>query len=250
MLDIWGIGVDSGICVDNSSCYRIRMYSSSGSDAKYIDYPYWLYTSVTENSIINPMQQPVFYWASPLYFAQYEKLKVTSLLESTNEAWLTYPDDTDGEYITDPFLVSYLEPDKKSKGKYVLAASLEGSVTGCYDTRISPNVRMIVAGDQYFPSTIMENTNSLYQNLDFLLSSMLWLNNNDELIPVKNKGNINVTPYKITSQEDFDNKTSIIKAICFIIIPVIILMMCILVDFLRKVKTKNFITKIKKEKTI
>ena len=242
MLDYWGVGIDSGICVDNNSCYRIRMYSSTGSDAKYIDYPYWLNTTVTDNPILDSLQPPLFYWASPLYFAQRQGLNVTPLVESSDESWLAYPDDTEGEYITDPFLVSYLVPDKKSKGKYVLSASLEGSVNGCYDTRKSPPVRIVIAGDQYFPSSIIENTNSLYQNLDFLLSSILWLNNNDELIPIKNKGNINTAPYKIKTELDFSHKTNLIKALCFIIIPVLILNMCIFVYLIRR---RTIIKKIK-----
>ncbi len=247
MLDVWGVGIDSGICVDNSSCYRIRMYSSTGGDAKYIDYPYWLNTTVTDNPILDPLQPPLFYWASPLYFAQRQEIKVTPLVESSDEAWLAYPDDTEGEYITDPFLVSYLVPDTKSKGKYVLAASLEGNINGCYDTRKSPPVRIVIAGDQYFPSSIIENTNSLYQNLDLLLSSILWLNNNDELIPIKNKGNTNSTPYKITSENDFSSKTMAIKIICFVIIPATFLIMYVFVDIIRKKTIARKISKLKNQ---
>lgn len=247
MLDVWGIGIESGICVDNSACYRIRMYSSSGGDAKYIDYPYWLNTTVTNNSILDSMQPPVFYWASPLYFAQWQEAKVTPLVETSDDAWLVFPDDNEGEYITDPFLISYLVPDNKSKGKYVLAASLEGIINGCYDTRKSPSVRLIVAGDQYFPSSIIENTNSLYQNMDLLLSSILWLNNNDELIPIKNKGNINTTPYKITSENEFASKTTGIKTVCFIIIPVSILIMYVFVDIIRKKSVSRMISKRKNQ---
>ena len=179
------------------------------------------------------------YWASPLYFIQKSDLKITSLIQTSNGAWLTYPDDNDGEYITDPFLVQYLEPDKKSKGKYVLSASLEGSITGCYDNKKSPKVRIIVSGDQYFPSIAMENSNSLYQNLDFLLSSVLWLNNDDSLIAVKSKGNTNTSPYKISSQDEFASKTNTVKAICFIVIPVIILMMYAFVYFSRVRRSRS-----------
>ncbi len=235
MLDFWGIGIDSGICVDETSCYRIRMYSSIGGEARYIDYPYWLNTSYTGESFTEQLilQPTVMYWASPLYYIQKPSLTITPLIQTSTGAWLTYPDDNDGEYITDPFLIQYLEPDKKSKGKYVLSASLEGSITGCYDNRKSPNVRMIVAGDQYFPSITMENSNSLYQNLDFLLSSVLWLNNDDNLIAIKSKGNANTSPYKITSQDEFTSKTNTVKAICFIVIPAIVLMMYAFVYFVR-----------------
>ena len=241
MLDFWGVGIDSGICVDETSCYRIRMYSSTGGEARYIDYPYWLNTSYTGESFTEELilQPTVMYWASPLYFIQKPDLKITSLIQTSNGAWLTYPDDNDGEYITDPFLVQYLEPDKKSKGKYVLSASLEGSFTGCYDNKKSPEIRIIVAGDQYFPSIAMENSNSLYQNLDFLLSSVLWLNNDDSLIAVKSKGNTNTSPYKISSQDEFASKTNIVKAICFIVIPVIILMMYAFVYFIRVRRSRS-----------
>ena len=251
MLDFWGIGTDSGICVDETSCYRIRMYSSSGSDAMYIDYPYWLNTTFTGNGFTKTLvtQPVIMYWASPLYFVQKQNLAINPLIETSDGAWLTYPDNTDGEYITDPFFVRYLEPDKKSKGKYVLAASVEGSVTGCYDNKKSPDVRIIVAGDQYFPSVIMENTNSLYQNLDFMLSSMLWLSRDDNLISIKSKGNVNTTPYKISSQEEFSSKTTMIKAVCFVIIPVLILISYILVDFVRRRKASSNRKRIVDEET-
>ena len=238
MLDFWGIGIDSGLCAD-TSCYTIRMYSSSGSDAKYIDYPYWIYADYTNNIITDSLQPLVMYWTSPLYFASKQDVTVRPLVQTTENAWLLYPDDTEESYITDPFQIQYLEKDKKTIGQYVLAASIEGKISGCYDTRKSSDVRIIIAGDQYFLSSVIENTNSLYTNMDFLLSSVLWLNNDEDMIAIKNKGTINTTPYKTKTEAEFSSNIAIVKAVCLVIMPSLFPMMYALVYVIRKRQIKK-----------
>lgn len=233
MLDCMGTGLDSGICADSLS-YTIRMYSSANNEAQYINYPYWLYSVYNDDIITNSLQPLIMYWASPLYFSSKSDVSVTPLVLTSEKAWLLYPDDTDGAYITDPFLIQHLEHDKKTEGQYVMSAALEGSFSGCYDKRKSPSVRMIVTGDQYFLSSIVENTNSLYSNMDFLLSSILWLNRDENLISIKNKANVNTKPYKTASEAEFTAQIFYVKAICLVITPMVFLFAYILVYILRK----------------
>ncbi|MCR4940635.1 MAG: GldG family protein [Treponemataceae bacterium] len=233
MLDFWGIGIDSGLCGDNNSCYTIRMYNSTGSDEKYINYPYWIYTDYNEHIITESSQPIMMYWSSPLYFASKTEVKVETLVKTSDKAWLIYPDDTEGTYITDPFLINNLEHDKKTEGQYVLAAALEGKLSGCYDRRLGQEVRLVIAGDQYFLSSIVENTNSLYSNMDFLLSSVLWLNGDEDLISIKNKSITDTSLYKIKSEEDFSKETASVKILCLIIMPLSFIIMYIFVYIIR-----------------
>lgn len=239
LLDYWGTSINQSLLLDLSN-YRIRMMSSSdSSQSLYLNYPFWI---VCLPQFANP-SHPVTdhfaafetYWASPLtLYDDSPDIQITPLLFTSENAWLQKPD-TEKElpYVTDPFVSENLSPDESTKGQYVLAASVEGSVPGLYTTGKSNPVRLVVSGDQYFPSTVIENTNSP-ENLDFLVNSLLWLSGKDNLLVLKNKGMMNATLYKITDSAIFHTTAGFSKLVLFCFEPLFILGCALVFHLLRK----------------
>lgn len=231
LLDYWGIGIHQGLLLDLSN-YRLRMYSSTDANQSlYLNYPFWIVCLPQFVNTSHPVTERFgafeTYWASPLTIYDDDMSDspvITPLLYTSTSAWLQEPDTSkELPYVTDPFISENLTPDEATKGQYVLTAALEGSLTGYYSLGKSPAVRLIVSGDQYFPSTVIENTNSP-ENLDFLVNSLLWLSGKDSVLSLKNKGILNATLYKITDSASFAKAALRSRLFLFCIEPVFILL--------------------------
>lgn len=246
LVDYWGIRLNQALTLDLSN-YRLRMYSSTDANQSlYLNYPFWI---VCLPQFVNP-SHPVTerfaafetYWASPLTIYDDERSDspvITPLILSSPSAWLQKPD-TEKElpYVTDPFISENLTPDEETKGQFILSASIEGSLNGYYSTGKSSPVRLIISGDQYFPSTVIENTNSP-ENLDFLVNALLWLSGKDSILTLKNKGMMNATLYKMTDSVSFARAADISKVILFCIEPLFIGFVAFLSFMLRKKRSQT-----------
>lgn len=254
LLDYWGISINQSLLLDISN-YRLRMLSSTDANQSlYLNYPFWI---VCLPQFANP-SHPVTerfsafetYWAAPLAIYNDENgPEITPLLLTSSSAWLQKPDSTkELPFVTDPFVSENLTPDEATKGQFILSAALEGSVPGWYSTGKSNPVRLIVSGDQYFPSTVIENTNSP-ENLDFLVNSLLWLSEKDAILSLKNKGMMNATLYKMTDSLSFVRAANISKAVIFAVIP-LFTGLCALLFFIFRKKCsetrKNVLTSVQK----
>lgn len=241
LIDFWGIGLNQALVLDLSN-YRLRMLSSTDTNQSlYLNYPFWL---VCLPQYVNPSHAVTerftafeTYWASPLTLytdTGLENLEITPLILSSPSAWLQKPD-TQKElpYVTDPFISENLTPDEATKGQFILMAALEGQVPLLYSTGKSEPVRIIVSGDQYFPSTVIENTNSP-ENLDLLVDSLLWLSGKDNLLSLKNKGTMNATLWKITDSDAFAQAARISKFILFGAEPLLIAVCALMFFIIRK----------------
>lgn len=247
LLDYWGVCPNQALLLDLSN-YRLRMMSSNGQNQSlYLNYPFWL---VCLPQYANPSHAVTerftafeTYWASPLtiYENTDEKLSVTPLIFTSPSAWLQKPD-TEKElpYVTDPFVSENLSPDEATKGQYVLMAALEGELPGWYSTGKSAQMRLIVSGDQYFPSTVIENTNSP-ENLDLLVDGLLWLSGKDDMLSLKNKGSMNATLWKITDSTEFSKAATLSEIILFCVEPLIILLCALLFTIFRKKRSQTHI---------
>ncbi len=247
LLDYWGTGINQSLLLDLSN-YRIRMMSSADSNQSlYINYPFWIVCLPQFTNPTHPVTERFTafetYWASPLilYDVSDSGTQITPLILTSESAWQQKPD-TEKElpYVTDPFITENLTPDEETKGQYVLAAAIEGSVPGYYSTGKSNPVRLIVSGDQYFPSTVIENTNSP-ENLDFLVNSLLWLSGKDNVLSLKNKGMMNATLYKITDSTSFHTMAGLSKLILFCFEPLFILVCALAFCFIRKTSSQKLI---------
>lgn len=247
LLDYWGVVPNQALLLDLSN-YRLRMMSSTDQNQSlYLNYPFWL---VCLPQYANPSHAVTerftafeTYWASPLtvYGMADERITATPLVMTSPSAWLQKPDEAkELPYVTDPFVSENLTLDEATKGQYVLMASLEGELPGWYSTGRSEPVRLIVSGDQYFPSTVIENTNSP-ENLDLLVDSLLWLSGKDDMLSLKNKGTMNATLWKITDSTAFAKAASLSNLVLFGAIPIIIILIALLFIILRKKRSQTHI---------
>lgn len=185
LLDFWGISIKKELLVDIVN-YRIEMQSGKqgGSESEYINYPFWIVTgrhSLASKSILNSGYSGLeVYWANPIELFEDAGTKLTPVLKTSIKASVM-PEPFD----TDPFRNRTRVFDEKAQ--FNLAATLEGSVKGYYTTATSPDVRLFVLADQYAPSRMIEYTNSPH-NMDYVVSVLLWLSNQDEMLKMKNKG--------------------------------------------------------------
>ena len=106
----------------------------------------------------------------------------------------------------------------------------------------NPNVTVI--SDQYFAMNLLLELSSGgasdFRNLDFILKSILSLNNDNDLLKMQNAGFKNVLLYKITDLESFNNLKNISLLITFIVIPVIYLIVLSVIFIMRKKENEKY----------
>lgn len=218
LLNFWGISIKKELVVDIIN-YRIEMQSGKQGESKseYINYPFWIITgkhSLNSNSILNCGYSGLeTYWANPIELFE-ENSKLTPVLKTSIKAsTMKEPFDTD------PFRNRTRIFDDKAQ--FNLAATLEGKVKGYYTTAESPDIRLFVLADQYVPSRMIEYTNSPH-NMDFVVSVLLWLSGEDDLLTIKNKGIRTTALNSIVNTESASYAVSRTILICFIL-PLIII---------------------------
>jgi ABC-type uncharacterized transport system involved in gliding motility auxiliary subunit len=206
MLDHWGFSIKTALVQDISN-YKITMKSQDTNDSQYINYPFWIVTrkqNVATNSPITKFFTGLeFYWPNPIELFSTDILKIQPIVKTTANAWLQLPVvDNESLFSTDPFDKNNQVINNETQNSYTLVAAATGKVLGWSMVGNGENTRVIVSSNQYFPSDMVGYTNSSY-NLDFLVNCLLWLSNEDPLLQVKAKGNINTTLYKITDNAKF-----------------------------------------------
>lgn len=219
LLDFWGISIKKELVVDIVN-YRIEMQNGKqgGSESEYINYPFWIVTgrhSLASQSILNSGYSGLeVYWANPIELFEEENSRLTPVLKTSIKASVM-PEPFD----TDPFRNRTRVFDNKAQ--FNLAASLEGKVKGYYTTATSPDIRLFVLADQYAPSRMIEYTNSPH-NMDYVVSVLLWLSNEDELLQIKNKGIRSTSLDSIVNIESASYAISRAVWLCFVLPLVIV----------------------------
>ena len=138
---------------------------------------------------------------------------------------------TQDGFNTNPFSVNI--PDESTKGTYTIAAALEGKVSGFYNTGKSQDVRLFVVGDQYLVSNMIEYTNSPH-NQDFFTNVILWLSKEDALLSIRGKGMSSSQLVKITDEQQFMQQKTLTITVCFVLLPLLVVVVFIIVFILRK----------------
>lgn len=231
LLDFWGISIQKELAVDIVN-YRIEMQTGkqNGTASEYINYPFWIVTgnhSLCSNSILNYGYSGLeTYWANPIELFEEEGRKLTPVLKTSIKAsTMKEPFDTD------PFRNRTRVFDNTRQLN--LAATLEGKVHGYYTTATSPDIRLFVLADQYAPSRMIEYTNSPH-NMDFVVSVLLWLSNEDELLKIKNKGIRTTALDSIVNLEGASYAISRAVWICFVLPIVIVILTGVCFAIFRK----------------
>lgn len=221
MLDFWGISIKKELLLDIVN-YRIEMQGNGqgSTTSEYINYPFWIVTgrhSLDSKSILNNGYSGLeVYWANPIELFEEDGSKVTPVIKTSIKASIM-PEPFD----TDPFRNRTRVFDEKTQ--FTIGATLEGSVKGYYTTASSPDIRLFVLADQYAPSRMIEYTNSPH-NMDFIVSVLLWLSNEDELLKIKNKGIRSTSLDSIANIEGTAYAISKTVWLCFIL-PLLIVIL-------------------------
>lgn len=249
MLSTWGFSIGNELIQDISN-YRIRMYATDQgnnidyNNSIYVNYPFWLvilpqYTN--EKSIITSnFVNFESYWASPLRIENIGEGEYIPLMYTSPLAWLQAPYSiVDSQvFVTDPLSSANSKPSNIENGQYIIAATFSGNLPAYYLTNGIENTKITVVSDQYFPSIVIENTNSP-NNLNFLVNNALYLLDKENLIEIKNKGISNSSLYKITDATDFNNAKILSNIIVFAVVPFLILFLFVFQIILRIRKNKR-----------
>ena len=233
LLNFWGISIQKELAVDIVN-YRIEMQTGKkgGSEIEYINYPFWIVTgrhSLASQSILNSGYSGLeVYWANPIELFEESSTKLTPVLKTSIKASVM-PEPFD----TDPFRNRTRVFDEKRQLN--LAATLEGKVKGYYTTSTSPDIRLFVLADQYAPSRMIEYTNSPH-NMDYVVSVLLWLSNEDELLKIKSKGVRSTTLDSIANVEGAAYAISKAIWLCFVLPLVTVILTYIAFVIFRKQK--------------
>ena len=186
LLESKGISIKNEIVADISSSQIILDSADENATQTRQDifnYPLWISILPQRKA----KEGVTVFWGNPV-----EIEDGTPLLATTNAAWLMKKQN-EGEYIidTNPFRVP--KTADGNSAQYFLGAEKGG---------------IIALGDQYFAASLMLsyiNTGAVpdFRNLDFLLSSVLHLQNADDLAALKHSATSTYALYKITDTAEF-----------------------------------------------
>ncbi len=173
LLDYYGVQIGNQLVYDRN-CFTLTMYSSANQQsAEFIPYPYW---PVSETSWGQSVQ---LYWPVSLTLYETEVCKPLVVATSGTGAGLV-----SSPFVTNPFALEQVESVPSDSA--VVAAVLQGKLFSYYEGAYSPDTRIMVMGDQYFVSNMVETTGS-GQNFSFLISSLLYLTGDEDLLSIKSR---------------------------------------------------------------
>jgi ABC-type uncharacterized transport system involved in gliding motility auxiliary subunit len=153
--------------------------------SRALSYPHWIGIQASggnpEHPVSSHFEGVDMFWPSPLEINAPEGVEAVPLFTTTAGAWIM-----DGDFITipeDPGLSGEGAP----KGKRIMAAALSGTFPSWFaggETAAAFPSRIIVTGDADMFSFLMQYSDSMERNLDFLLRAVDWLGNDDDIMGI------------------------------------------------------------------
>nr|MCR5188364.1 Gldg family protein [Treponema sp.] len=232
MLENWGLRFSDKIAGDISNA-RITMYSEDQTQTQVINYPLWISLLPQENT----KEGITIFWPCPLELS--EGPASPYLSSSPMSFAIDIDKDSPDKLIeTNPFLLESLNISNFEKSSQVLGAQIKGPLQGYYNLLTSQNSNIIVIPDQYFLSSLMTGyiggQYGDYRNFDFLATSLLRLNGEEELAQLKSKANRDASLYKVNDIEIFVKYQLITYLVLFILMPLLILISGVIINVSKK----------------
>ncbi|MDR3138068.1 MAG: GldG family protein [Treponema sp.] len=205
MVSFYGATIQPALVLDQSAL--TLQYQTTGPSGapqlRLLRYPHWIGVSGENASRDHPLGAGFagadLFWPSPIELNPPEQVRGEPLFFTTPGAWLMTE-----EFITSPENSELFDregPD--TRGTRVLAAALSGKFPSWFEGLPKPvqedspeelpdrtgdprESRIIVIGDTDFASLFMAYTQA-ERNLDFLLQAADWLNNDDDIVGIRNR---------------------------------------------------------------
>ncbi len=173
-----GIAPENGIAMDVLS-YTVTLPSLDNSRYAEIDYPFWVTVPragfAQGHPVFSGIERLQFFWPSPIATSR-DSPNIEALVRASSRARIMV------EYIdTNPFgnqkeLFSGERPGSGTVSSPALPLVAVSSESG----------RVVVIGDEWFPSTILDYTGS-EDNLDFAVNCVEWVSGEERLLALKNR---------------------------------------------------------------
>lgn len=251
VLESWGVKFEDKI-VNDLSNIRISFYSAGSGNStqnettmyEYVNYPQWL-AVLPQNNVSNGIS---IFWASPII----QSPQIMPLFYSSEHSWTVKEYDenlknrTGQLFLTDPFTVekTYISDPLFTKEQVILGAKITSPVTGLYNFETNDNPEVVVLPDQYFAMNLLLELSSGgvsdFRNLDFILHSILVLNNEQELLKLQNSGFRNTDLFKLSNTVQFNTAKNVSLLFVFIIIPLLYLISAITIYIVRRRKNAEY----------
>ena len=237
----WGVNAlqELGLYYKNtltadSSCFDICFDSSKGGDgssqkSEYVKYSYWPIIPPEEGA----RDGMILTWPCAIEsepsVCEEEGFSVKPLLITNKSSWQSKK--VMGNFLTNPFSASSSAESGEEQGAFPVAVELYRK-----DAE-SPSV--IVFGDQYcFSANILPYISSEQmldtRSLDFIVSSVIRLNGEEELLRLKNKNNVDTSLYKISAETFASYKKQTLGFVC--LLPAALLLLLWLLTFMQRRK--------------
>ena len=193
MLANYGVLVQRALVLDTTSLnLTFQMQGATGTQVQSVRYPPWIavqWQGINQNHPVSSRALgPDFFWPSPLELHPPQGVNADVLFTTSREAWLQTEN-----FITNPNTVSEFEYERgQTRGTKILAAALSGIFPGAFadnsTSAMNRHSRIIVAGDVNFAGPLMQTSGSEDRNIEFFISSAIWLSGQDDLLPLRNRG--------------------------------------------------------------
>jgi ABC-type uncharacterized transport system involved in gliding motility auxiliary subunit len=215
LLAAWGVTLSPELVLDASS--RTLPFQdqnpSGGAMIRYVKYPHWIVVQGGDCSRTNPVTAAFpgldLMWSSPLSVNAPAGVAVEELVRTTKQAFLQTKSFAIGPSEED----LYYGEQATTKGQYLLAASLSGSLPMAYAGKPLPTregapalealpaspspTRLIVVGSADFATDLMTMTDSGY-NAAFVANAAEWAAYGPELAALKVRGTHDTSLSKVS----------------------------------------------------
>lgn len=220
-----GIYIQTALAVDRHT-NTIVMANENDHTYESVDYPFFISVLKENCSGTHPAIAALpgldLFWASPIELIlpneKKENERDLHILASTSDSsHLQYP-----PYNIDPFDKTLAQASGVLRSAYPIAvcAAEKNILSRTSGTYAENTGKLLVISDQYAFSRMIEYTQNA-RNLDFLLTGLLWLSGNDDLLALKNRSLQGAAFYQVqanTRKNAFvQNKYTVLAAIlvCF-----------------------------------
>ncbi|RPJ07937.1 MAG: hypothetical protein EHM28_05665 [Spirochaetaceae bacterium] len=253
MLETYGAKISS----------EMVMEAANPPIALYIDevgfYNYWFQTFGDFASKNNPLttnfQGMIFFWPSPIDLVAPDGVKAESLVATS-----PYAVRIKNQSTLDPQTTSQMYAvNSESKAQATLIATLSGELPSFFKdkpapvpaeiiARSNPQARIMVSGNSEFinfqrlqgvAQQMPQYMQSLQYNINFFMTSLIWLTNSPDIISIKTRANRDTSLGKI--QEDGPRDAAKNFAIYFnlVVIPLAVIIAGVVRYLLRKKKART-----------